>query len=523
MKVFLLLAAAAPLFAQTCTFTPAFTTFTTGGAGVPGGLNLQVATQQGCPWTATSSVPWIHILNAQTYVSSQSVAFTIDTNTTTQVRTGSITVGSVTTQQTVTFTQTAGDCGFQIVPPVSTSYPVGGGSGSFNVTAGCNWNAGANVGWLTVTAPTVLGNGTVTYTALPNTCVAPRTGTITVNTGLQSPPPPIFTISEDGSQANLTLGAASASFGPAATNGRVQVNTGDGCSWSSFSDNSWLQISNNTGAGNGPGFVTFNVTQNQGAQRIAHITVGTQVFTVTQASAAGPPAPVISAIINSASGASGPISPGEIVSIFGSNMGPAVGVAFGQTIPFNLAGVQVMFGNTAAPLTYVSASQINAVVPYGIAGTTTQIQVQYQQQNSNTLTAAVQLATPAIFSADMSGHGPGAILNSDYKLNTTVNPASAGSVVMIYATGGGVTTPVSADGSLAPSAEPFARLLAPVTVTIGGAQAQVLYAGGAPGLISGLTQINVIVPGGITPGASVPMIVQVGGYQSQTGLTIALN
>ena len=74
MKVFLLLAAAVPLLAQTCTFTPAFTTFTTGGAGVPGGLNLQVATQQGCPWTAASSVPWIHILNPQTYVSSQSVA-----------------------------------------------------------------------------------------------------------------------------------------------------------------------------------------------------------------------------------------------------------------------------------------------------------------------------------------------------------------------------------------------------------------------------------------------------------------
>jgi uncharacterized protein (TIGR03437 family) len=232
---------------------------------------------------------------------------------------------------------------------------------------------------------------------------------------------------------------------------------------------------------------------------------------------------VLSAIINSASGASGPISPGEIVSIFGSNMGPAVGVAFGQTIPFSLAGVQVMFGNAAAPLTYVSATQINAVVPYGIAGSTTQLQVVYQQQNSNTVTATTQLATPGIFSADKSGHGPGAILNSDYTVNATVNPAHAGSVVMIYATGGGVTTPASADGSLAPSAEPFARLLAPVTVSIGGAQAQVLYAGGAPGLISGLTQINVIVPGGVTPGASVPVIVQVGGYQSQTGLTIAVN
>jgi uncharacterized protein (TIGR03437 family) len=137
------------------------------------------------------------------------------------------------------------------------------------------------------------------------------------------------------------------------------------------------------------------------------------------------------------------------------------------------------------------------------------------------MTAAVQSATPAIFSADMTGRGPGAILNTDFKLNKDSNPAAAGSVVMIYATGGGVTSPASTDGSLAPSAEPFARLTLPVSVTIGGVAAQVTYSGGSPGLVSGLTQINAVVPAGVT-GPAVPVLLQIGGFQSQSGLTLAV-
>jgi uncharacterized protein (TIGR03437 family) len=523
MKVLFLLAAAVPALAQTCTFTPQFSSFTLGSAAFSS--LLPVATQPGCPWTASANVPWIHITNQQTYVGTQSVGYQIDANTTTQIRNGAITVGNQSTQQTVTYTQIAGDCNYQISPSAPVNYPVSGGSGGFQVTAGCNWYASAGASWITVTAPTttILGNGSVTYTAAANACVASRSGTVNIVTGAQVPPPPTLTITQDGSQANLTLVSTSATFPPAAGAGKVTVNTGDGCSWSGFSDATWLQITGNSGAGSGTGAVTFSIAQNTGPQRVGHIYVGTQVYTVTQ-TGIGPAAPVLTAIINAASGASGPISPGEIVSVFGSNLGPAVGVPFGQTIPFSLAQVQVMFGNSPAPLTYVSATQINAVVPYEVAGATTvPVVVQYSGQPSSPLSATVQAATPAIFSADFSGHGPGAILNSDFSVNGGSNPASVGSAVMIYGTGGGVTSPASADGSLAPSAEPFARIVAsPVSVTIGGLPAQVLYAGGSPGLVSGLTQINAIVPNGVAAGLSVPVIVQIGSVQSQQGVTIAI-
>jgi uncharacterized protein (TIGR03437 family) len=147
--------------------------------------------------------------------------------------------------------------------------------------------------------------------------------------------------------------------------------------------------------------------------------------------------------------------------------------------------------------------------------------VQYQGQSSNSISATVQTAVPGVFSVDFTGHGPGAILNSDYTTNSSTKPAPMGSVVMIYATGGGVTSPASTDGGLAPSAEPFARIVLPVTVTIGGTDAQVLYSGGAPGLVNGLIQINAVVPSRLTPGL-VPVLVQIGGFQSQSGLTMAV-
>src|SRR5450756_2990593 len=103
----------------------------------------------------------------------------------------------------------------------------------------------------------------------------------------------------------------------------------------------------------------------------------------------------------------------------------------------------------AAPMVYTQKGQVNAVVPYGVAGkTSTQVQVQYQDVVSNTLTVPVHAATPAIFSLDASGVGPGAILNQDTSINSTGNPAARLSVISIYSTGAGITTPASADGEL---------------------------------------------------------------------------
>lgn len=530
MRFFLLLAGAVSLCAQTCTYSVNPKSISVPAAAPAGTTGLSgtilVATQQSCVWTATPSAVWVHITNAQNYAGSQTVDYTIDPNTSQAVRLTTISIGDGTTVQPVNVAQAAQSCSYQVAPATG-SLPAAGGSGSFQVATGCYWNVSAGASWVAITAPigNTLANGTVSYTATANSCVGSRSAVLTVNTGASSAPP-TFALTQAGSPDNISFSPGSNSYSAAAATGLVTVTTGQGCPWSVTNDASnWLVITNGSGSGFGPGAIAYSIKQNLGPQRVGHLMVGAQVYTVTQAAAATTPAPVLSAIVNSASGRTGPIAPGEIVSLFGANIGPTPGVPFGQTVSTTLGGVQVMFGSLAAPLTYVAAGQINAVVPYGVAGdATVPVEVQYSGQTSNALTATVQPAAPGIFSADMTGAGGGAILNQDYTLNAGSNPAAIGSAVMIYGTGGGMTNPPSSDGSPAPLAEPFARLaLQPVTATIGGVPAQVSYSGGAPGLISGLTQFNVTIPAGVTPGPAVPVVVQVGGYQSQPGLTIALH
>jgi uncharacterized protein (TIGR03437 family) len=212
------------------------------------------------------------------------------------------------------------------------------------------------------------------------------------------------------------------------------------------------------------------------------------------------------------------------VAVFGSNIGPLPGVglqitADGHSITKSLGGVQLLFDGVPAPLLYASASQVNAIVPYAVNGST-QVQVQYQGAVSNTLTLLVQAATPGILTLDRSGFGGGAILNQDLSTNTPANPATAGSVVVIYCVGGGVTSPASVDGALIGVPAPV--LVQPVSVTIGGINAPVSYSGAVPYSVAGLTQINAKVPAGLNASGPVPVIVRIGNQQSLSGATVAV-
>ena len=91
-----------------------------------------------------------------------------------------------------------------------------------------------------------------------------------------------------------------------------------------------------------------------------------------------------------------------------------------------------------------------------------------------------------------SGGGQGAILNEDGTINSSLNPAAAGSIVVLYATGLGQTDPPGVDGSVYASALPLLR--SPVTVEAGGVAGDILYAGPAPGMVAGVMQINVRLP-----------------------------
>jgi len=135
-------------------------------------------------------------------------------------------------------------------------------------------------------------------------------------------------------------------------------------------------------------------------------------------------------------------------------------------------------------------------------------------------TLPVAASVPAIFTLDATDTGQAAVVNQDNSINGAASPALRGSVISIYSTGEGQTSPAGVTGSVSLSTS--AKPLLPVTVKIGGIDAVVQYAGSTPGLVAGLLQVNAVVPSLIASGASVPVTVSVGGVSSQGGVTIAV-
>jgi uncharacterized protein (TIGR03437 family) len=196
------------------------------------------------------------------------------------------------------------------------------------------------------------------------------------------------------------------------------------------------------------------------------------------------------------------VAPGELVSFYGHYLGPAtpaewtLGSNGVLTIPN--ANVQVFFDDVAAPLVYISAGQINAVAPYSVANGLSTIRIQTSGGTvSNTTIGAISTA-PGIF--------PGAIVNEDGTLNSAANPAPVGSYVEMYGTGLGQTTPAGVDGTITPTVD-YPTQVYPVAVTINrnplfgtAVPMKVFYAGPAPGLAAGVSQINAFVPAGAESG-----------------------
>ncbi len=241
-----------------------------------------------------------------------------------------------------------------------------------------------------------------------------------------------------------------------------------------------------------------------------------------------PPAITTEGVVSSAGFVGGSVVPGEILSFFGTNVGPSalVEYEFGANGRFvtRIGGTRILFDGQPAPMVFALTSQSSAVAPFSLAGrSSTTIQIEKDGVLSNAVTIPVSVAKPTIFSINQTGRGPGAVLNQDFSLNSAANPAARGSAVQIFMTGGGATNPPSVDGALAPSTAQLAELVAPVSVTIGGRTADVVYKGGAPGLINGLVQVNVLVAEDTPVGGAVELLVTVGGVRSQAGITIAVN
>jgi len=246
---------------------------------------------------------------------------------------------------------------------------------------------------------------------------------------------------------------------------------------------------------------------------------------VTAAAQPGPtPTATAAGVVNAASFLGGAVAPGEIVTIFGTGIGPPTltGLILSRAGVFEslVADTQVLFDGVAAPLVYVSGTQTSAIVPYGVAGRpNTQMVVEYQGRRSAAVSLPVAAAAPALFSLNASGRGGGAILNEDSSVNGPSNAAAKGSIVVLFGTGEGQTDPPGSDGRLATSV--FPKPVLPVSVRIGGLAAEVLYAGAAPGLVAGVIQVNVRIPAEAASG-NVPVVVTVGSASSQADLTVAV-
>jgi len=187
-----------------------------------------------------------------------------------------------------------------------------------------------------------------------------------------------------------------------------------------------------------------------------------------------------------------------------------------------LGTTSVTFNGVAAPLVYVSANQINAIAPYEISGSSTaNVVVKNNGVTSAAFQVAVTPANPAIFTLSQNGSGQGAILNQNLSVNGSTNPAAKGSTIAIYVTGEGTVTPAAATGSVTPAAGPYPKPTQPVTVSIGGIPAVVTFFGEAPALVSGVMQVNVIIPSN-APSGNDTVVVSVGGTPSPSVATVAV-
>ncbi|HLG99220.1 MAG TPA: hypothetical protein VKX49_23115 [Bryobacteraceae bacterium] len=216
---------------------------------------------------------------------------------------------------------------------------------------------------------------------------------------------------------------------------------------------------------------------------------------------------------------------GLLVSIFGSALADGQASAGSLPLPNQVGSTSVIVSGKQLPVLFVNDQQVNVLIPYDLAvNAPHQLIVQRGSAISVPVPIAIFDSQPAILATAGNGTGQGHI----YKIDSSGNqiladanaPATAGDYLVIYTVGlGAVDPPVSA-GDPAGS-NPPSTTTAPVTLTIGGVQAPVIFSGLTPGS-AGLYQVNAVVPPGIAPGSQVPVIVSVAGKSSASNIYMGI-
>jgi len=260
----------------------------------------------------------------------------------------------------------------------------------------------------------------------------------------------------------------------------------------------------------------------------------TALFACLTAAAIGgyaqPPRIFSRGVVNAASYApagvpGGGIAQGSIFTIFGANLGPTTGVqATSFPIQTSLSNVSIRFvlGSNAVnvlPL-YVSAGQINALMPSNAPTGLGALQVTANNQRSNNLPVQVVSSSLGVFSVASSGMGPGVVQNFVSQTNQPVNSlqvtAKPGDTITVYGTGLGA---ISAPDNVAP---PAGTLPVKTEAWVGGQSATVLYSGRSP-CCSGLDQIVLTIPQSTVLGCWVPVYFRTAGTTTSNAVTIAVS
>jgi hypothetical protein len=264
--------------AAACTFTVSPTSRTVAASG--GSSSTGVTAPTGCAWTAVSNDSWITVTSGASGNGNGTVNFSATVNTATQARIGTVTIAG----RTLTVTQNAATCNFTISPSTQ-SVAAGGATGSTTVTttAGCAWTAASNVTWITLTGEDEgSGSGPVTFTVAPSTSSSARTGTLSIAGRT-------FTVTQAANTCNFMLTPSSRTMTGTGGTGMISVSTTSGCNWTAATTQSWISVN---ASGTTAGQANYTVQPNTtGSTRTGTISIGTQVFTITQSSTTTPAAP----------------------------------------------------------------------------------------------------------------------------------------------------------------------------------------------------------------------------------------
>ena len=288
----------------------------------------------------------------------------------------------------------------------------------------------------------------------------------------------------------------------------VSFSNGDApISLQSLKDGRWAGTWSSRGA------ATDQTTLKVEASNPERLLAGSQSLVVAVRSKQDPPVVPAAGVVSAAGVQSyAPLAPGAMITIYGQDLAEVTQAASSFPLPTQIGSTRIVIGGRELPLLFVSPGQINALVPSDITvNTRHQLLVRRASTYGLPVPLDVASAQPAIFTANLSGSGQGIIVDVNNRLNNPSNPARAGDTVILYASGLGMTNPTVAAGLATPNS-PLSRVRDELTMTIGGTQAIVDFAGLAPGFGS-LYQINARVPAGVQ-GDAVPVIVNTSGLSS---------